>query len=169
MAYRHYTELRVWQQAMDLSLAAYDLSDSFPRQELYGITSQLRRAALSVQLNISEGHGRATPGDFQRSLSIANGSLNETDNILRFCARRGYATASDLAPLFETISQIGMKLVRLQQALGRQRSKTAKRSNNQSAITFPGAAQPLAVQPFSRSANKPQKTPRVQTPAAIPV
>jgi four helix bundle protein len=125
MAFNHYTELRVWQKSNDLAFAAYQLSDSFPKREWYGLTAQLRRAALSVQLNISEGHGRATPGEFLHALSVARGSLNEVDNILRFSERLGYATEAELVSLYNMIADAGRMLVRLQQRVRTQRTRKA--------------------------------------------
>lgn len=73
MKVRNYQELIVWQKAMDLVEQVYASSKSFPREEIYGLTSQLRRAAVSIPSNIAEGQGRRTTADFVRHLSIAYG------------------------------------------------------------------------------------------------
>ena len=64
---------------MDLALAIYDCTDLFPRYEQYGLTAQIRRAVVSIPSNIAEGQGRAQPGEFLNSLSVARGSLQELD------------------------------------------------------------------------------------------
>jgi four helix bundle protein len=79
MQIQHYKDLIVWQKAMDLAEQIYLLSHSFPREELYGLTSQIRRAAVSVPSNIAEGHARQSTAEFKNFLSIALGSLAEVD------------------------------------------------------------------------------------------
>lgn len=72
-----YRDLKVWQRAIELSVAVYALTKRFPSEELYGLTSQLRRAAVSVASNVAEGYGRASKPDFRRFLAIARGSAIE--------------------------------------------------------------------------------------------
>jgi four helix bundle protein len=79
---RSYRDLRVWQQAMDLAEACYRATRQFPREELYGMTSQIRRAAVSVAANIAEGHGRDSTGEFVQFLRVAQGSLKELETHL---------------------------------------------------------------------------------------
>jgi four helix bundle protein len=69
-----FRELQVWQRSMQLTVAVYRLTQSFPREEIYGLTSQIRRAAVSVPSNIAEGHGRLSGGEFRQFLGIARGS-----------------------------------------------------------------------------------------------
>src|SRR5208283_1849096 len=69
-----FRELMVWQRAMQLCVAVYRLTRGFPREELYGLTSQMRRSAVSVPSNIAEGHGRLSGGEFRQFLGIARGS-----------------------------------------------------------------------------------------------
>jgi len=69
-----FRELVVWQRAMQLTVVVYRLTQDFPRAEIYGLTSQIRRAAVSVPSNIAEGHGRLSPGEFRQFLGIARGS-----------------------------------------------------------------------------------------------
>lgn len=71
---RSFRELVVWQRAMQLTVAVYRLTQGFPREEIYGLTSQIRRAAVSVPSNIAEGHGRLSGGEFRQFLGIARGS-----------------------------------------------------------------------------------------------
>lgn len=69
-----FRDLLVWQRAMQLTVAIYRLTQEFPREELYGVTSQIRRAAVSVPSNIAEGHGRLNTGEYQQFLGVARGS-----------------------------------------------------------------------------------------------
>ncbi|HUQ80089.1 MAG TPA: four helix bundle protein [Gemmatimonadaceae bacterium] len=75
-------QLVVWQKAVELSLHAYRLTHDFPREERYGLSSQLRRAAVSVACNIAEGNGRRYRREYINYLSIARGSLREVDTLL---------------------------------------------------------------------------------------
>jgi four helix bundle protein len=72
-----YRDLRIWQEAVELALEIYRITSAFPRHELYGLTSQMRRAAVSIASNIAEGKGHLTDGDFGRFLLHARGSLLE--------------------------------------------------------------------------------------------
>ena len=85
-----YEKLIVWQKADELAMTIYRATRDFPREEMYGITSQLRRAALSVPLNIVEGTGRQGKRELKQFLNVALGSLNEVDYLLGFCHRLGY-------------------------------------------------------------------------------
>ena len=76
---RSYRDLVVWQRAMELAQAVYELTGTWPREEIYGLTSQVRRAAVSVPSNIAEGQGRASTKEFLNYLSIAYGSLMECE------------------------------------------------------------------------------------------
>ncbi|HEV8592084.1 MAG TPA: four helix bundle protein, partial [Pyrinomonadaceae bacterium] len=69
----------VWRRSHELTLKVYELTKTFPKEELFGLTSQIRRATSSIPANIAEGCGRESNGDFQRFLQIAYGSLNEAD------------------------------------------------------------------------------------------
>jgi len=79
---KDFKELKVWRKAYDLALAIYEASRSFPREEMYGLTSQLRRAAVSVGANIAEGCGRRSDGELVRFLQIARGSASEIEHHL---------------------------------------------------------------------------------------
>jgi four helix bundle protein len=112
-------DLIVWQRGLELVDRTYALTDQFPDRERYGITAQMRAAALSVPANIAEGEGRRSPREFIRFLTIANGSLRELDTYCEVGLRRKYATADELAPLFGLIDEIGRMLFRLRSALAR--------------------------------------------------
>jgi four helix bundle protein len=77
-----FQDLTVWQRAMELTVCIYSLTRSFPKEEQYGLTSQLRRAAVSVASNIAEGRGRGTEGEFRQFLNIAQGSTYEVQTQL---------------------------------------------------------------------------------------
>ena len=88
----NYRELIAWQKAMDLADAVYAMTESWPKHELYGLVSQIRRAAVSVPSNIAEGHGNDTPAAFVRFLRLAYGSLLEVETQTLLAGRRGYST-----------------------------------------------------------------------------
>jgi four helix bundle protein len=77
-----FRDLQVWQRAMQLTVAVYRLTRDFPREEIYGLTSQIRRAAVSVPSNIAEGQGRLNPAEFRQFLGIARGSICEVQTQL---------------------------------------------------------------------------------------
>jgi four helix bundle protein len=79
---KDFKELKVWHKAYDLALSVYEVSRGFPREEMYGLTSQLRRAAVSIGANIAEGCGRRSDGELVRFLQIARGSASEVEHHL---------------------------------------------------------------------------------------
>lgn len=97
-----YKNLIAWQIADKLAWEVYELTDKFPKDELYGLTSQLRRAVLLVPLNIVEGYSRNGKNEFRQFLKIALGSLAETDYILQFSIKRKYLSIND----YNRVSQI---------------------------------------------------------------
>ncbi|RWH73830.1 MAG: four helix bundle protein [Mesorhizobium sp.] len=107
-----YKDLIVWQQAMDLAVAVYGVTKSWPKEELYGLTSQVRRAASSVPANIAEGYGREVRGSYQQFLRIAQGSLKELETQLLIAERTGIAPNATAAPLLASTESVG-KLLRL--------------------------------------------------------
>ncbi len=116
---RGYRELKVWQKSMDLVEEGYKLTAGFPKHELYGLTSQLRRAAVSVAANIAEGHGREHLGDYLRSLSIANGSLMELETHLLIGRRMSYISAEEEQGFLQRAAEVGRMLAGLVRALKR--------------------------------------------------
>ena len=92
---RGYKKLIAWQIADRLAWEIYRLTDKFPKDELYGLTSQLRRAALSVPLNIVEGYARGSKNEFRQFLKISLGSLAESGYLVEFALRRKYLAPSD--------------------------------------------------------------------------
>ncbi len=90
MPVNDYRDLIVWQKAMDLVVSAYRTTAGFPKEELYGLTSQIRRAAVSVPSNIAEGQARNTTRDFLQFLAVAYGSLKELETQMLIAERLGY-------------------------------------------------------------------------------
>jgi four helix bundle protein len=94
-----YRRLEVWKEAMELAIETYKATQAFPKHELYGLTSQLRRAAVSVPSNIAEGRGRASKRDFCRFAIQARGSLFELQTQITIADALHYSTPTDLARL----------------------------------------------------------------------
>jgi four helix bundle protein len=95
---------------MDLVVEIYRLSKAFPRDEQFGLTNQVRRAAVSVPANIAEGYGRLRKGDFLRFLSISRGSLAEVEAHLQIAFRLDYLKRDDLKPVWSEIQEVGRLL-----------------------------------------------------------
>jgi four helix bundle protein len=91
-----YRELLVWQKAVGLTVLIYRLTQSFPRSELYGLSSQMRRASVSVASNIAEGRGRINDGEFRQFLGVARGSTCELQTQIHVARALGYGTAGVL-------------------------------------------------------------------------
>ena len=110
---RDYRELIVWQEAIKIAKAVYQLTGKFPKQETYALADQIRRAAVSVPSNIAEGQARKSPGDFRRFLHIALGSLAEVDTQLVLAQEFGYLSKEDVDPMDEQIQGLRKKLYAL--------------------------------------------------------
>jgi four helix bundle protein len=107
MKVKNYQELIVWQKAMDLVEEVYIASKSFPREEIYGLTSQLRRAAISIPSNVAEGQGRRTTPDFLRHLSIAYGSLREVETQILIATRLRYLAQGRCQDVMKITGEVG--------------------------------------------------------------
>jgi four helix bundle protein len=105
-----YRDLRVWQSAMTLAEACYRLTASFPREEMFGLTSQIRRSATSIAANIAEGHGRDQTGSFIQFLRVTQGSLKELETHLLLAERVGIADATATGPMLEQCDVLGKML-----------------------------------------------------------
>ena len=90
-AMQSFRDLQVWQRSMELTVAVYRLTQRFPREEVFGLTSQLRRSAISVPSNIAEGHGRMNPREFKHFLLIARASNCELQTQLELAGVLGFA------------------------------------------------------------------------------
>lgn len=102
-----YQRLTAWQSCHQLALATYRITQSFPKYELYGITSQMRRAAFSAPANIAEGSAKRGPREFRRFLDIALGSLAELSYAILFAKELGYLSESDWKELDDLRSVAG--------------------------------------------------------------
>lgn len=112
-----YKNLEVWQFAMDWTEAVYRSSASWPKDERFGLTSQIRRAAVSVESNIAEGAARRTTGEFLQFVGMARGSLAEAETQLVIAGRLGYLEPAAESRLLATGDRISRMLVALAAAL----------------------------------------------------
>ena len=117
MALQTFRDLEVWKVAMDLAEECYKATKRFPKEEMFGMTSQIRRAAASIPANIAEGQGRQSTKEFLNFLSIARGSLMEVQTHLLLAQRVGLLSAADLDPLLSLCERISQMISRLRQAL----------------------------------------------------
>jgi four helix bundle protein len=117
MSIQSYQDLQVWQNGMDLAEQAYQLTKPFPKEELFGLTSQIRRAATSIPANIAEGWGRQTTGEFRQFLHNAQGSLRELETHLLLALRLNLATNDQIQPLLEKCELLGRQLINLLRSL----------------------------------------------------
>lgn len=95
MGIQSYEDLVVWQKAMDLADAVYDLVNTFPKDEQFGLTAQIKRAAVAIPSNIAEGSRRQTTKDFRHFVAIAFGSGAELETQLKIAKRRNFSTMKD--------------------------------------------------------------------------
>ena len=119
---RSYRDLRVWQYGMDLVVECYRATRTFPKDELYGLVSQMRRAAVSIPSNIAEGHGRLYTGQYLQHVSVANGSLMELETQILISARLGFLTAEETKTLLSRTADLGRMLAGLLRKLQQKRS-----------------------------------------------
>lgn len=105
-----FRDLGVWQKSVDLVVECYRVSESFPKSELYGLTSQLRRAAVSVPTNIAEGRGRRGTKSYLHFLDIAYGSLMEVETLLELAARLSFLMIETRTALLTRTAEVGRML-----------------------------------------------------------
>ena len=117
MKVQHYRELIVWQRAMQLVKEVYLLTKELPKEEIYGLINQIRRAAVSIPSNIAEGHSRNGKKVFGQFLSIASGSKAELQTQLLICAEIGYLSKEDIKVAIDLSEEVGKMLYKLQQNL----------------------------------------------------
>jgi four helix bundle protein len=99
--------LIVWQKAMDLVEAVYRATTGFPKEEVFGLRAQVRKAVVSIPSNIAEGEGRRTTADFLRFLSIAHGSLREVETQVLIAERLGYIDAETRRGVMDSAAEVG--------------------------------------------------------------
>jgi four helix bundle protein len=117
MGSRSYKDLVVWQKSMDLAESVYCCTRSFPGEEMYGITSQMRRAVASIPANIAEGQARNNSGEFRQFLGIAMGSLVELETWVVLCVRIGYLDSTKSETLLADCEEIQRLLNGLKKSL----------------------------------------------------
>jgi four helix bundle protein len=118
---RSYRDLLVWKEGMELAAICYEVTKTFPREEMYGMTSQIRRAAAAVPANIAEGQGRENSREFIRFLRIAQGSLKEVETHLLLASKVGVASEESTAPILERRETLGKMIRALIRAIQRKR------------------------------------------------
>lgn len=116
---RNFRDLVVWRHAHKLALELYRATDNFPRHELFGVTSQLRRAGASIPTNLAEACGRNGDGDFGRFVRIAMGSASEVDYLILLAADLGYVTPGEHQKLEQGVTQVRRMLTGLDKRLRR--------------------------------------------------
>lgn len=110
-------DLTVWKLGMEIAEAVYQITREFPKDELYGLTSQLRRAAVSVPANIAEGNARSSTKEYLHMLSVSVGSLAEVETYLELAIRLHYSSPASIHKLEELIGQERRMLRGLQRSL----------------------------------------------------
>jgi len=114
---RSYQDLHVWERSIGWVEQIYRASSAWPADERFGLTSQVRRASVSVPANIAEGAGRRTTGEFLQFIGIARGSLGEVETLLIISERLGYTPSHAIKPLLQEASEIGRMLSGLANSL----------------------------------------------------
>jgi four helix bundle protein len=116
-AVQSFRDLRVWQSAMELVVGVYELTRSLPKSEVYGLSSQIQRAAVSVPANIAEGHSRRNLREYLNFLSIARGSLAEVETYLELVQRLAYAPPEQVQSLLNLAASVSRQLIALRDSL----------------------------------------------------
>ena len=117
MGIKSYQELTVWQKAMDLATEVYKLVKKLPKEELFSLSNQMRRAAVSIPSNIAEGQARNSTKEFQQFLAIAKGSKAEIETQLLLCVKVGYLTDTDTSEAMNLLQEVGKMLSVLTKSL----------------------------------------------------
>ncbi len=113
----NYKELKVWQKSVELSTKIYQITTGFPKDELYGLTSQLRRTAVSVPSNIAEGSGRGSNKDFSHFLSIGLGSAFELETQVIIAGKLQMVKQDDATEIINEVNEIQKMIRGLQKAI----------------------------------------------------
>ena len=113
MAWTHYSDLIVWQKAMQLTDETYRLVRLLPREEQFSLSDQLRRSAISIPSNIAEGHGRQTVKDFKQFLSIALGSAFELETQIQICIRQQFFSEEEANSALQLTGEISRMLTKM--------------------------------------------------------
>jgi four helix bundle protein len=110
---KNYKDLIVWQKAHGFVLNAYKATQSFPKEEQYNLTSQIRRAAVSIPTNLAEGCGKFTQKDFAKYLQNAFGSAQEVEYLYFLCLELGYLSREDFKKMDSVINEVKAMLIAL--------------------------------------------------------
>lgn len=110
---QNYKDLRVWSKSHELTLSIYQVTKSFPNEELYSLTNQIRRASSSIPANIAEGCGKNTSNDFAKFLNISLGSANETEYFILLSKDLGYLSNDNYESLNKLVNEIKAMLILL--------------------------------------------------------
>ena len=113
----NYRELEIWKDGIELAKLVYQLTKDFPKEEIYGLTDQIRRSAISIPANIAEGCGRDTDKDFNYFLAIAKGSSNELETHLILAKELGYISEEKLSPILNKLHILQRKIFRFKQKI----------------------------------------------------
>jgi len=127
---RNYQDIIAWQKSMDLAAMIYSKTVSFPKDELYGLTQQMRKAAVSVSSNIAEGWGRGTTGDYLRFLRMARGSLCELETQIHLSQRLGYLALANVQELLGGTTECKKVLQGLIGSVERQQAQSSAAKND---------------------------------------
>ena len=114
---KDFKDLFLWQRAMDLVVEVYDLIKKLPKEELFALSDQIRRAAISIPSNIAEGQGRNSSKEFIHFLSIAKGSKAELETQLLLCVRINYLKELEIEKAMSLVEEVGKMLHSLQKRL----------------------------------------------------
>jgi four helix bundle protein len=110
MSMSSYQNLIIWQKAIDLVKQIYTITNNFPKSELYGLTSQIRRASVSIPSNIAEGHGRRTSKEFAQFYSVAYGSTLELETQLYLAKELGFLSNEDYGKIHQNLQEVSKML-----------------------------------------------------------
>lgn len=116
---RSYRDLIVWQKAVEFVKDCYQLTDTFPQREIYGLSQQLRRASVSIPSNIAEGNGRESRKEYIYFLNVSRGSLKEAETQLIISEKLGFISQPQLESILNKASEIGLLLNNLIRSLKR--------------------------------------------------
>jgi four helix bundle protein len=127
MVVQNYKDLTVWKKAMSLVVEVYKATEDFPKQEVFGLTSQMRRAAIAVPCHIAEGQGRGTKEGFRKALLAARGSLQELETQTILADRLGFLPGPGGQRLYEGLAEVGRIINAVRDQLGDARESGKKR------------------------------------------
>jgi four helix bundle protein len=127
MLIRDYRDLIAWQRSLDLIEEVYRLTQSFPRSEQFGLTSQMRRASVSVSSNLAEGSGRATTLDLLNFLSHSRGSVKETESLVFVSERLRFATAGECQRALELTDEVARLVSGLRSSVSASNKRPTRR------------------------------------------